>query len=146
MKIKFFSVGFFLLVVPFFGFSQELPTSGFEKKTGTNQIFIQQIGENNQIRSHVQSSQAMLRLEQNGMHNYAQLHLKAENIRENISQMGDYNRVFDFAYDGTQEFSLDLKQQGNTNHFERYGSNSIGNNLKFEMNGDSKMIIVRNYK
>jgi len=41
--------------------------------------------------------------------------------------------------------SIELNQTGNNLHFERFGSNDIGDNLQFNMTGESRTIVVRNF-
>lgn len=111
-----------------------------------NQIFIQQIGQGNNIEANTSSGNKDLKLIQYGNKNFISLKSNAENLHGAIVQKGDNNTSFDFTTNSSQDISTDLLQQGNNLHFERYGSNSIGNDLKFIQSGDTKSIIVRNFK
>ena len=110
------------------------------------QVFIKQIGNQNNINSVTSSANSDLKLFQYGNGNYISFIIDAEKLEGMILQEGDRNNAFDFTIDPTQDISANLLQQGNNLHFERYGANSIGNNLKFEMTGENKTVIVRNFK
>lgn len=111
-----------------------------------NQIFIQQIGQANTIEANTSSGNKDLKLIQYGNRNYISFQSNAEKLQGAIVQKGDNNTSFDFSMNPGQDISTDVLQQGNNLHFERYGSNSIGNDLKFIQTGDTKSIIVRNFK
>ena len=64
----------------------------------------------------------------------------------NIVQHGNNNYLMDNVFSPDSEISLNLMQKGNDLHFERFGSNSIGDNLQFNMTGNFKTLIIRNFK
>ncbi|WP_029035191.1 hypothetical protein [Salinimicrobium terrae] len=111
-----------------------------------HQVFIEQIGSYNVVEAKVVSEKNNLNINQHGNQNTILMEVMSKSTTGNITQTGHQNYSLDFANDPTQEINLDLTQNGNGHHFERYGSNSIGNNLKFEMTGESQTIIVRNFK
>lgn len=111
-----------------------------------NEVFIQQIGNGNNINSQVSAEKRTLNYTQLGDYNSINVKVNAEKIQQNIIQNGNANNVFDFSNAPSQEVSLNLSQNGNNLHFERYGSNSIGDKLEFNMTGNSKSIIIRNFQ
>ena len=109
-------------------------------------VVVEQIGDNNDIYSLTFTGKSELRIFQHGNGNIISLLANAKNLEGKISQNGNNNYSFDFAQDPDQELNINLLQKGNNHHFERYGSNSIGNDLQFKMEGESQTIIVRNFK
>ena len=72
--------------------------------------------------------------------------MDAKNLDGTIIQNGDNNNAFDFTVNSNQDVSANLLQQGDKLHFERYGANSISNNLKIIQTGETRSIIVRNFQ
>ena len=112
----------------------------------TNGIYIQQIGTQNTLVSKVNSSSSKVILYQDGNLNNIDLDITAKSYLSKIDQKGNNNQIFDDVYAPESNISLDLSQDGNNHRFERHGSNSIGNKLKFKIKGNDKTIIVRNFK
>lgn len=112
----------------------------------TNEIYIQQIGLENAVNSNLISPLTEVKLTQNGSLNNIDLNVTAKSYFTHINQNGDYNNVFENIYAPSSELSLNLSQNGSNNHFERYGSNSIGDKIEFNMNGNNKAILVMNFK
>lgn len=128
---------------------QNLLNENFEAKQQgekSNEIFIQQIGVQNTIASNITSTSATVNLNQNGNHNFIDLNITAKSYLSDLDQTGDYNNIFENIYAPSSNISLNLSQNGTNNHFERYGSNSIGDKIEFNMNGNDTAIIVRNFK
>ncbi len=115
------------------------------KNTG-NQIFLEQIGDDNSIGVHITSERRNINLIQNGNENYINLTSNVKSVSADVVQNGNNNFLMDDVFGVSQDISLQLKQNGDNLHFERHGSNSIGDNLKFEINGNSKAIIIRNFQ
>ena len=112
----------------------------------SHHVFIEQVGSYNVVETEVLSENSNLELNQYGNENTILIDVLSKSTTGEIIQTGNHNYSFDFAHDPAQEVNLDLIQNGNGHHFERHGSNSIGNNLKFNMTGESQTIIVRNFK
>lgn len=111
-----------------------------------NQVYIIQIGYNNTIKADFKTNNSKSNYFQDGDHNNINLNITAKTFQGFIDQTGDNNRIFDHIYEPSSDISLNLTQNGKNNHFERHGSNSIGEKLEFRMNGNDKSIIVRNFK
>lgn len=110
-----------------------------------NQVFIQQIGQGNYIISDINSSDAEVELNQNGNDNNIQVSLRAQKIRERISQSGDGNTASRYVNDTDAVINLELSQNGN-NSFEQYGVNSKTENLKITQQAGARAVIVRSFK
>lgn len=111
-----------------------------------NEVFIQQVGNGNIINSKISAEESTVNYTQAGNYNTITIDATAKKIQQNIIQQGNANQVFDFSYAPSQEISLNLSQTGNELHFEKFGSNSISDDIKFNMTGNSRTIIMRNFK
>lgn len=114
--------------------------------TEGNTVVVEQVGNNNITYSFTFTGKNELRLFQYGDDNEISVLANARKLEGEIVQNGYNNYSFDFVHDSRQDLEIGLIQEGNNHHFERHGSNSIGNHLKFKMSGDSNSIIVRNFK
>ena len=129
-----------------------LPFQNFQKPEPNkeipvgNQIFIEQIGANNNIDAYTSSENSDLELFQYGDSNNISFMMDAKNLDGTIIQNGNDNNAFDFTVNANQDVSANLLQQGDNLHFERYGANSISNNLKIIQTGETRSIIVRNFQ
>jgi len=130
----------------------QFPISNFQKPEPNkeipvgNQIFIEQIGANNNIDTYTSSESSDLELFQYGNSNNISFMIDAKNLDGTIIQNGNNNNAFDFTVNANQDVSANLLQQGDNLHFERYGANSISNNLKIIQTGETRSIIVRNFQ
>lgn len=108
-------------------------------------VFINQIGIDNEVLVKTQSINNDIVLNQNGTQNKIYLDVIADNVEESISQLGNYNYVLDYSTLGAELHSLEVLQTGNNQSLTWFGGNSISENLKVNMQGESKTIIVRNF-
>tara|TARA_R110000787_G_scaffold81036_2_gene175862 strand:+ start:19112 stop:19618 length:507 start_codon:yes stop_codon:yes gene_type:complete len=111
----------------------------------TNNVFINQIGNDNEVVIKTKSLNSDIALNQKGAQNKIYLDIVAENIKETISQTGNDNYVFDYSSIGVDQHSLEVSQYGNNQNLTWYGGNSLSENLKVNMQGESKTVIVRNF-
>lgn len=111
----------------------------------SNQVFINQVGQDNRIEARIIAENSDVTYNQTGMNNYVDVNVNLKEYQSVVNQVGDNNQVFDQMWDTDASASLQLNQQGENLHFERFGSNSIGNNLEFNMTGNTRSIIVRNF-
>ena len=105
------------------------------KTLNENRVFIQQVGEGNNIDATIRSQSSNVSYNQNGDFNYIGIKVNVEDYTSTINQQGNNNAAA----------SIELNQTGNNLHFERFGSNDIGDNLQFNMTGESRTIVVRNF-
>ncbi|MDT0678123.1 hypothetical protein [Autumnicola musiva] len=111
-----------------------------------NNIFIEQLGENNFVKSAISSSTGQAKLIQDGMENEIYIDLQAEKVRYNVIQIGNNNYLQDHTYTSYKTAEFNLYQNGNKNEVLKYGTNSITNQLEFNIKGDSKSLIIRSYQ
>lgn len=115
-------------------------------KLVNNEVFINQIGDRNQVYTSVRTQENKSVYIQNGNFNNIYSNVSAKTFASSIVQSGDGHKAFNFVRSPGEEVSLELNQQGSSHHFEQFGSNSIGNKMKFQMSGDSRSLIIRNFK
>ena len=133
----------YIMQFPFSNFHKPEPNK--EIPVG-NQIFIEQIGANNNIDAYTSSENSDLELFQYGDSNNISFMIDAKNLDGTIIQNGNNNNAFDFTVNANQDVSANLLQQGDNLHFERYGANSISNNLNIIQTGETRSIIIRNFQ
>ncbi len=112
---------------------------------GLNTVFIQQIGNNNNVLSSIIAESSSINIIQNGNENQIEINETAREIQKTITQLGDNNTVVDFSFNPDISTNLELIQEGNNLNFERFGNNDLSKSLKFKMAGDARTIIVRSF-
>ncbi len=110
-----------------------------------NMVFINQIGENNQVDSYTNASTSSIQILQNGNQNKVYLDISADTIDELVIQNGNNNTLLDYSTFGVKSHELQLIQNGNNQNLTWYGGNSISEKMKITMQGESKTIIIRNF-
>jgi len=110
-----------------------------------NTIFIEQIGDDNFVKTKTKSKVSEINLYQNGNQNSIYLDLTAKTIEETVLQEGNNNYFLDFSSYGVDFHSAEVVQQGNNHNITWFGGNSISEKIKIKMEGDNKTIIVRNF-
>lgn len=107
-----------------------------------NAVFIQQIGNFNQVISQTQSQSSNLELMQNGDFNNITLKVNAPDINARVIQNGDNNSVLDYIYYSNLDVKLNAVQNGNNLTINRIGVNSLSNKLQLVQEGSFKTITV----
>lgn len=132
--------------------SPEILTSlGFEQHTDRttalqgNLVRVQQIGESNTVNIATATGASDITVNQLGNFNNAQLQYRSQNVFVDLSQQGNSNIVLDFVSDPSASPQLELIQDGSNLSFERFGTNSLTESLKFKQTSASPSIIVRSY-
>lgn len=115
-------------------------------QAAVNNVFIVQVGNDNNVNSNIASRDAAVDIVQSGNDNYITMDIEAPRVRGQVVQNGNNNEVFDFSFSPEQPVQFDFSQTGNNHHIESFGSNSIGNKLKVEQTGESKTVIIRNFQ
>ncbi|MBQ4820511.1 hypothetical protein [Aquimarina sp. MMG016] len=111
----------------------------------TNSVFIQQIGADNTIVSNIVAKTSDIKLFQNGNSNTIEIDESSKEINKLITQNGNNNSVIDFSFNPDISTNLELIQNGDNLTFERFGSNELSKNLKFNMSGNARTIIIRSF-
>ncbi|MDC8006195.1 hypothetical protein POV27_19235 [Aureisphaera galaxeae] len=114
------------------------------QQAASSAIFIEQIGDDNRITANTDANSVSFNFLQRGDANNIYLNVKAEAINETVIQNGDRHSFVDFS-SGSSVHNLQLIQDGNGQNLTLYGKNSISEEMKINMTGDSQSIIIRNF-
>lgn len=125
--------------------SENLSQQNSLNTSASNSIFIQQIGQRNDVIANVKAVRSAIVLSQNGNDNAIDIDETSFDIKKSITQIGQNNRVVDYSFDTKASTVLELKQEGDNLYFERYGTNELSNSLKFNMTGTARSIIIRSF-
>ncbi len=112
----------------------------------TNAIYIQQVGNNNDVISNTRSLYSNINLVQRGSNNEVGLNITAGIINENIFQNGSNHKFFDFSSKGTMLHNAAVYQSGRNQNLLWYGNNSISEKMMIRMKGTNQTVIIRNIK
>lgn len=112
----------------------------------SNNVYIQQIGNNNEIISNTKSVYSDIGLFQKGNNNEILLDITAGAIKENVVQTGINNSVIDLNTKGSILHTTAVFQKGANQNLIMLGSNSISDNMIISMQGKKQTILVRNIK
>ena len=102
-----------------------------------NQVYLTQIGELNTIN---------IMVSQNGNNNDLNFKYIADHAMANVIQNGSNNQVVDYVNLPGETINLNLTQDGSNLSFDKYGSNTLTESLRFKQTGFSKTLIVRSFK
>lgn len=109
----------------------------------SNITYIQQIGNQNYSNVNLQSNHSNFRVYQNGYNNEVDITKSAYTINELVVQNGDNNSIYERSY-YSNVVNSQVIQTGNNNEYLSMGSNSISDNLKINIRGNNKTVIVLN--
>ena len=110
-----------------------------------NALVIEQVGSNNNATVKTASRASDINIGQNGLRNNVNLTYKVDAVVADLSQNGNDNRILDYVIDPTAKVSLELEQNGNNLTFDKFGTNSITKNIKFNQTEASPVIIIRSF-
>ena len=123
----------------------DIASTGALRNSNGNNVYIQQIGQGNIINSSISSSDAMVNLDQRGDENEISLNVNAGKVEYNVVQTGNNNYLQDHTFKPQETAQLNLRQEGNENEVIKYGANSITNKMEFNIEGNSKLLIIRSF-
>lgn len=109
-------------------------------------VFLKQIGQSNATKVRVSSQATDINVLQNGNNNDVNLTYDVNTVSTKLQQNGNNNYVIDNVVNPNQDVSLQLKQNGNNLNFERFGSNELSKNIKFNQTSASPTVIIRSFK
>ena len=124
--------------------SSQNSLSTISKAPTSNNIFINQIGSDNNAIVDIKSDYADLRIAQKGYNNDLYYQVSAATIQGSLVQNGDNNSIFHTNPFEIKSHEAQILQNGNNQNVEWTGSNSISEKVKMTMQGDNQTIIVRN--
>ncbi|MCR9183493.1 MAG: hypothetical protein NXH73_11265 [Flavobacteriaceae bacterium] len=125
--------------------SQNQQTTRGNQAANGSSVFINQIGSNNDAQVKVNAANSFVNLLQNGFSNLTILDLTAFDITQNITQNGENNRLFNFSNNPASIQNMEVLQNGINQDITIFGSNSLSENIKINMQGSDRSLIVRNF-
>jgi len=112
---------------------------------GSNSVFIEQVGFGNVVSAQIISDNSQIFIMQDGFYNVTDLLLKAQNITQNINQIGNSNLVLDYSMHGAVNHQVGVNQIGNYNTTISAGRNSISERLQVNQQGTGSTVHVIHY-
>ncbi|WGK63729.1 hypothetical protein [Croceiramulus getboli] len=127
-----------------FGF--DTATNPVNASLNSSAVRITQIGAQN-FSSVINNTQfSAIEITQNGDENNTQLDYTARSAVATLLQNGNQNTLIDYVNNPGADVSLQLEQQGSGLYFERFGTNSITESLRFTQTEAAPTIIVRSFQ
>lgn len=118
----------------------------FPTQQNQNTVFVKQIGNSNTSNAIVSSNESFLTINQLGFNNNSYIDLSSSGLGLGVFQLGSGNN---FTFQNSfreQSIQNEISQTGDNQNLEIYGTNSLLENLKIKMQGNSQSIIIRNFK
>lgn len=112
----------------------------------SSNVYVQQIGNNNNVVSETRSSNAAVNLLQFGNSNHINLSLSSLNIDENVIQTGNNHNFIDINSKASLLHSTNVIQQGSNQNLIKIGANSMSDRLIVNMRGTDQTVLIRNIK
>jgi hypothetical protein len=108
----------------------------------TNTAIITQIGNQNHNQNTIIANQSIIQVYQNGHFNLTDIYRVENEVNEYIIQNGSGNSINEMSIGNYNTIDNQYIQNGNNNRITSFGSNSISENLKIQINGNNAAIIV----
>lgn len=109
-------------------------------------VFLKQIGQANQAKVQVSAQASDINVLQNGNNNDVNLTYQVNSVATALQQNGNNNYIMDHVVNPNEDVTLQLKQNGDNLNFERFGSNQLSKNIKFNQTSASPTVIIRSFK
>jgi hypothetical protein len=126
--------------------SQFLKSNTPSSNSVSNEVFIRQVGNNNQFTSEIRSARSNVIALQQGNNNEARLSLEGVIVEEFLLQRGNNNIFYDIGSELKLFHSGQVIQNGSNQRLLFLGNNSLSDRLKVNMRGNNQTVIVRNIK
>jgi hypothetical protein len=112
----------------------------------SNSVFISQIGNENTSEVNVSSNNAISSINQIGNNNNSYISLNSSSLSALVLQLGnDHNYIHQNSF-REAIITNNIEQQGVGQNLEINGFNSLMENAKILMRGNSQSVIIRNFK
>lgn len=108
----------------------------------TNNAIITQIGNQNHNQNTIIANHSIIQVYQNGHFNLTDIYRVENEVNEYIIQNGNGNSINEMSIGNYNTIDNQYIQNGNNNRITSFGSNSISENLKIQINGNNAAIIV----
>lgn len=110
-----------------------------------NVTVIQQVGNQNRAVSNSFSETSDINFIQIGANNSIESTTFIPNITERLIQTGNDNVINSFSFGNVEASSLQILQNGNGQRFEKFGTNSLTNNMSLSVTGNNQTVIIRSF-
>ncbi len=110
-----------------------------------NIVVINQIGDSNIAVSQTNSANSSLEYIQIGDRNTIKSSNSILQTTERLIQNGNDNAITNFSFGNVSNSSLQVLQNGNNLRFEKFGTNSLTENLSFRITGNNQTLIIRSF-
>mgnify|MGYP003453681938 CR=1 FL=1 len=110
----------------------------------TNSAIITQIGNQNHNQNTVIANQSFIQVYQNGHFNSTDIYRVEAEVNEFILQNGNGNTIHEMSIGNYNTIDNQYIQNGDNNRITSFGSNTISENLKIQINGNNTSVIVIN--
>ena len=110
----------------------------------TNSAIITQIGNQNYNQNTIIANQSFIQVVQNGHFNSTDIYRVEAEVNEFILQNGNGNTIHEMSIGNYNIIENQYIQNGDNNRITSFGSNTISENLKIQINGNNASVIVIN--
>jgi len=111
-----------------------------------NTVYIKQVGYRNSISSRTKALESDLGYLQYGFGNSIYFSSEAAKISSVINQEGTNNSFLSSSFNEEAILNTQVNQQGNNLQIESFGINKIANQMKLNMTGNYRTVIIRNFQ
>ena len=125
--------------------SQTATSTNVSQQVQGSSVYINQIGENNQILSVTTATRENSTFTQYGNSNSITVSAVAQELNQQILQVGEANHLQNYSYNPSGNQNLQVSQQGINQDITIFGENSMSENMKINMQGNDSFIIIRNF-
>lgn len=108
----------------------------------TNNAIITQIGNQNNNQNTILASQSFTQVYQNGHFNSTNIYRVEAEVNEFIFQNGNGNTINEMSIGNYNIIENQYIQNGDNNRITSFGSNTISESLKIQINGNNASIII----
>jgi len=112
---------------------------------GTNSIYVEQIGSQNQLEVRSRTDTGNINLIQNGSNNITRIDVTTLSISDNIQQFGGNHFFAEYTNTPNLNMQRTINQTGNGQNLMIHGNNSLSDKMRLSMAGNSNTIIIRNF-
>ena len=113
--------------------------------TNSGSAYIYQIGADNQGNLLLQGENNEVQLMQYGNANRADIRLSGKSVVHHTLQLGDGNQLFEYGNTSNLNLERSILQNGNNQSISIFGSNSLTENLRLNVQGNAESITIRNF-
>ncbi|GAA3585608.1 hypothetical protein [Snuella lapsa] len=124
---------------------QAVRLASHKKMAPKSEITLQQVGDYNTIHAFSTHVSADIKYYQVGNFNNIESVNAIADVSEELIQEGNNNAVYSYAYGNVTYDNFKLLQKGDDLLLERFGVNSLSNNIKIKMQGTAKTLVIRSF-